>query len=419
MKLKKVLALTCAGAMTLSMAACGKTSATDGGNNKNSGTDSVSLTMWAAEEDQEMYRKMAESFIELHKGEVDLTIEIGVESESTVKDTILADVEGAADVYSFADDQIVELVQAGALMAIPEEMNLDDVVSRNVAGSVTAATVDGKVYAYPRTADNGYFLFYSKEYFTEDDVTSWEKMLAVAAKAGKQVSMEMNSGWYMNGFFSAVGLTATLDEDMKTTICDWNSTTNSVKGVQVAEKMLEICKHEGFVALEDAEFVTGIKDGSVIAGINGTWNAEAAKEAWGDNYAATKLPTFAVDGEDYQMYTYAGYKMVGVNPHCENAGWALMFADYITNEENQVTCFELRGVGPSNINAGASDEVKANPAIAAFSSQLEWSLLQRVGSNFWTPTETFGQTLQDGNPEGTELQTLLDDMVAAITAAVE
>lgn len=416
MKLKKLASLALVGAMTLSLAACGGSDKKE--ENKTTEKQDVKLVMWGGEEDQDMLREMADKFIELHKDEVNLTIEIGVESEQSVKDTVLGDVEGAADVYSFASDQINELVAAGALMAIPDEMNRKDVEERNSAGSVEASTIDGKLYAYPRTADNGYFLFYNKKYLSEEDVASWESMLAKAEEIGKKVTMEMNSGWYTYGFFQAVGLECGLAENGKDTTINWNSTTNKVKGVQVAEKLLDICKQKGFVALEDAEFMTGVKDDSIIAGVNGAWNAKDVSEIWGENYAATKLPTFNIDGTDYQMYSVAGYKMVGVNPHCKNAGWAMKLADYITNEENQIKSFELRGNGPSNINAAASEAVQANPAVAAFAAQSEWSAIQTVGQYFWTAAESFGQTLQDGNPNGTDLQKLLDDMVAAATVPV-
>lgn len=433
MKMKKLIALGLACFMTLGMAACG--SSDDGSTGTGTGTETgassgsdsssvtteiqdVTLVLWGAEEDQDMYREMVDAFAELYKDQVNLTVEIGVESEQSVKDTVLGDVEGAADIYSFANDQLNELVAAGALMAIPEEMGLEEIKSRNVSGSIDAATVDGQLYAFPRTADNGYFLFYNTEYFTEEDVASWETMLEVAANAGKKVTMEINSGWYTFGFYQAVGLECGLAENGKDTTMNWNSTTNAVTGLQVTEKILEICKHSGFVATEDAEFVTGIKDGSIIAGINGTWNADNAAEAWGENYAATKLPTFEIDGTDYQMYSVAGYKMIGVNPHCENAGWAMKLAEYITNEENQTKSFELRGNGPSNINAASSEAVQANIAIAAFAKQQQWAAVQNVGSNFWSATESFGQTLQDGNPDGKDLQVLLDEMVEAATAPI-
>ena len=66
----------------------------------------VKLTMWGAEEDQTMLREMADAFIEQNADKGNVTIEIGVQSESSAKDTVLADPESAADVFAFADDQV-------------------------------------------------------------------------------------------------------------------------------------------------------------------------------------------------------------------------------------------------------------------------------------------------------------------------
>ena len=146
-------------------------------------TDTVSLTVWASEEDQTLTTELLEKF-KAQYPDVTFDIKLGSESESTAKDTVLTDVEAAADVYAFADDQINELVAAGALQAVSATYTYD-VAAENVAGAVEAATVDGTLYAYPMTADNGYFMFYDSSVFTEDDVQSLEKMIEVADAAGK------------------------------------------------------------------------------------------------------------------------------------------------------------------------------------------------------------------------------------------
>ena len=64
----------------------------------------VKLTMWGAEEDQTMLREMADAFIEQNADKGNVTIEIGVQSESSAKDTVLADPESAADVFAFAGE---------------------------------------------------------------------------------------------------------------------------------------------------------------------------------------------------------------------------------------------------------------------------------------------------------------------------
>ncbi len=376
--------------------------------------ETVNLLVWVGDDaDQAWINGVIDSFKAANPGTT-FDIKVGIQSESTAKATVLTDITAAADVYTFADDQLGELVLAGALQPV---YNPEDITARNSAGSVAAASVDGTLYAYPATADNGYFMFYDKSVFTADDVMTLDKMMEVAAAAGKKVSMEMSGSWYMYSFFAGAGLSMTLSADGVTNVCNWNATDTPITGVQVAEAMLAIAANPGFINQGDGEFVTGIKDGSVVAGINGVWNATAAQEAWGENYAATKLPTYTVAGQQVQMASFAGYKLVGVNAYSANVGWAMQFADFMTNEQSQVSRFVIRGQGPSNLVAGASAEVQAAPAIAALAAQSAFATTQRVGGNYWSPAGTFGAIIYGGNADGTDLQTLLDTMVAGITAA--
>ena len=207
--MKKQISLALAGAMALSLAACGGSASTatstpeaaSAAESTAASTEAaaegdvldqaaaaafskdVTLTMWGAEEDQDLLREISDKFIEKYGnygGKI--TINLGVQSESTAKDTVLTEHTAAADVYAFADDQLNELVKAGALQEV--QLNADDVKNRNTPASVDAATMDGKLYAYPLTADNGYFMFYDKSFFTEDDVKSLDTMMEKAAAAG-------------------------------------------------------------------------------------------------------------------------------------------------------------------------------------------------------------------------------------------
>lgn len=198
----------------------------------------VSLRVWAAEEDQDMVKGWCDEFAAQYP-DVTFNFEVGVQSESTAKDTVLADVEAAADVFSFAGDQLVDLVNAGALQEVV--IHADEVKERvggADSGAVAAASVDGKLYGYPATADNGYFMFYNKEYFTEDDVKSLDRMMEVAAENGKQITMQFNSGWYNLSFFLAAGFNLSLNAD-GSQFCDWNGTSaDGIAGVDVVQAML-------------------------------------------------------------------------------------------------------------------------------------------------------------------------------------
>lgn len=427
--MKKQVSLAMATVMALSLAACGgspsssSAAAADSGAAATDSTDSdatgeaaswgdVTLTMWGAEEDQTMLREMADAFIAENADKGNITINIGACSEADAKDNILTDPTAAADVFAFADDQLNELVAAGALQEVT--LNADDVKSRNLEGSVEAASLDGKLYAYPMTADNGYFLYYDSSVISAEDAQTVDGILAAAAAAGRTFDMTLNDGWYIYSFFAGAGLEATLADDGVNTVCNWNEEP----GADVAQAVMDIASNSAFVSAPDADIVSGITNGTVCAAVSGTWNAKVAQETWGENYAATKLPTYTMNGEQVQMGSFAGYKLVGVNPHSANVGVAMMLADYITNEANQQKRFEDRQLGPSNINVNASEAVQAAPAIAALAAQSDFSDLQRVGANYWDPAASLGQILASGETQGKTTQQLVDDAVAGITAAV-
>ena len=377
-------------------------------------TGTVELMVWAGEEDQDVTKTMVDSFTAQYP-DVDFKIDIGVQSEATAKDTILADVEAAADVFTFADDQTLGLVQAGALQEVATTYTYD-VQSSSVQSAIEASTVDGKLYAYPMTADNGYFLYYDKSVISDEQAQSMESLLETCAAAGKKATMQLNSGWYLFSFFKAAGLEVGLADDQKTTTCNWND----AGGTDVAQAIIDMATNDGFDAVSsDEDVMSGIKSGKYAAAVSGTWNAAGITEIWGDNLGATKLPTIKIAGEDKQMWAYAGSKLIGVNPHSKFVGWSMLLAEWLTNKENQILRFNERGYGPANAEALASDEVQATPAIAAIGAQQEFAVPQLVGGNFWTPSETLGKIFADGNKDGTDLQELLDTAVEGITAPVE
>ena len=433
MKFKKVLALGLVGAMAISMAACGKTSSsTNNGGSGNSGTsnETVSLRVWGGEEDQNLLKELVEKFKTTYPDQK-FNIEIGVESEATAKDTILTDVEAAADVFAFASDQIVDLNNAKALANIEDmdaalqnyaKKSIADVKAANGEGSVEAASIDGKLMAFPMTGGNGYFLYYDSSVISEEDAATWDTLLAAADKAGKKVGMTLASGWYNASFFYGAGFTTGLNDD-GTTAIDFNGTSkDGYTGVQVTQSMLNIASNKAFMAIADGDISNQIAGGTLAAVISGTWDAENAQKVFGDGYAATKLPTYTLDGKQVQQGSVSGYKFIGVNAYSKNVGWATVLAEFLTNEESQATRFEQRQLAPTNKNVAASDEVSKNVAIAASAAQDAYGVIQTVSAKYWDPTKTFGEMIAQGSLSATDekaIQDALDTMVEGAKAAVE
>ena len=263
-------------------------------------------------------------------------------------------------------------------------------------------------YGVPMTADNGYFLYYDRSVVSDEDAGSFDTLLAAAEKAGKKVQIDISNGWYLAGFFLGNGCTLTLDENGNQ-ICDFNSE----KGLQAAEAIRAICNHPAYTSGDDTVLQGGMGD-AICAGISGTWVAAAMKEKLGDNYAAAKLPTFTVDGEQVQMGSFLGCKILGVNTQTQHPVEAMELAEYLTSEDAQIRRYEVRGYGPSNLNAAASEEVSADVALSALAAQSEFGVSQHVLGTFWTPAEAFGAELEAHSEA--DLQTLLDQFVSQVTA---
>ncbi|MBQ8556932.1 MAG: extracellular solute-binding protein [Clostridia bacterium] len=378
----------------------------------------VSLRVWVGDNADVPWMERVIADFQAANPEQTYSIQIGVQNEGDCAKVVLSDMEAAADVFTFADDQMTMLLKAGALMPVVEDA--DAVRSANTPESVSAASgADGQLYAYPATADNGYFLFYNTNYLNAEDVATFEGMLEKAAAANKRVAFPMSNGWYFYSWFKGAGLQMGLGVDGVTNVCNWNATDTPIKGSDVVTALLDIAAHPGFVEADSDAFIAGIKDGSIVAGVSGTWNASVAAESWGDSYAAAKLPTYRVAGQDVQMASFSGFKLVGVNAYSDHVGDAMDFARFMTGEAAQVLRFELRRQGPSNIAALSSPAVQAEPAIAAIVAQAPYATVQRVGSKYWDASAALGKIIVNGNPDNIDVQTLLDQCVAGITASAE
>lgn len=375
----------------------------------------VELTLWCDETTayQTVMKEIVDQFKSLYSS-VDFNITIGAESVVNCKDDVLADVEAAADVFVFPDDQLLDLVNAGALQSVDATYTYDPAVE-NAASTVEAASVNGTLYAYPMTASNGYFLFYDKNYLSESDVSSWDNLLAACEALGKTVGMEVSGAWYLYGFFSGAGLEMYRNDDGSNT-CNWNAADTPYTGADVAASITEICKSPAMINCGNDDMQAFSLNGEMIAAVNGTWSTTVFEEAYGDGYAATKLPTFTVAGDQVQMGSFAGYKFVGVNAYSKNTGWAMLLAEFITSQESQEAIGVATGEGPSNLVAASSEEIASLPALAALAEQSQFADLQQVGDNYWGPAATLGENLVEGSYS--DVQKLLDEAVAGITQPV-
>lgn len=416
--MKKILALLLTVGMVLGLfAGCGNSNTTPAGTaaaanptaanpTAAAAADSLDgtydITVWVSEMAgvKELTEQQIKDFMEENPGIViNATIEGVTELDSATQ--MITSVEDGADLFCFAQDQLARLVQAGALTKLGTKAAAE-VTELNDSGAVAAATVGSDMWCYPMTSDNGYFLYYDKSVFTEDDLKTLDGILAAANAAGKKVHMDVSNGWYLASFFLGNGCTLTIEDGKQ--VIDFNN----ANGLAAAEAIRAFCNDPAFVTGDDSVLAGGIGD-AIACGVSGTWVASAIQEKLGDNYGCCKLPTFTCDGKQVQMGSFLGCKIYGVNSQTAYPVDSMELAEYLTSEKAQIERYNVLNYGPSNVNALADDTIASNLALQALNAQSEFAVSQMVLGGFWTPAEAFGAELE-AHSTG-DLQTMLDRLV--------
>ena len=411
--MKKILALLMAALMTAGMLAACATAPAETGSTTADTTqaestppaseaepEKVTLKVWADQGELALTEKLCNEFAAQHS-EKEYTFVYGAVGAVDGKARYLEDPAAAADVFLFADDQLVDLVKADALYEVTR--NTDAIIAANTPGSIRAASYDGTLYGYPMTSDNGYFLYYDKSVFTDDDLATLDGILAAANAAGKKVHMDISNGWYLASFFLGNGCTLTIEDGKQ--IIDFNN----ANGLAAAEAIRAFCNDPAFVTGDDSVLAGGIGD-AIACGVSGTWMATAIQEKLGDNYGCCKLPTFTCSGEQVQMGSFLGCKIYGINSQTAYPVDAMELAEYLTSEQSQIERYKELNYGPSNVNALKEDSIASNQALQALSDQSAYAVSQMVLGGFWTPAEAFGAELEAHSTA--DLQTMLDQLVA-------
>lgn len=376
----------------------------------------INLSIYTDTGNIPLIEKRLEDFKLNYAKEATFNFTVLEQSSSTCGATVMANPELAADVFTFADDQLNVLYKENLLLEITD--NPARVIEENggkKSDIIKACTKKGKLYAYPELTGNGSFLYYNKKYFSASDVASFDKILNICEKNGKKVVMDLKNGWYLYSFFKGAGLDVYQGDEGKSNFCNWNATNTKYSGVDVAKGILKIANHPGFLCMENEEFVKQVADGEIIAAVNGAWNAKFVNKIWGSDYAAIKLPTFTVRGNQVQMASFLGYKLVGVKSSTPHPDWAMKVASWLTNAKTQNMLFELTGECPANITLAASPNIQKSPAVTALSEQAKYSTVQRVPESYWNPSRILGVVLSEGGEmSDAALQAQLDSTVVKI-----
>ena len=426
-----------------SMTACGGGDNNTSSNNANTGDTNnsgsseqttekkdVKLTVWAPQEENGDYSKADSKF-----GAKFLEYQIKQFNESQDKFNIKADIKvcgedeaytqlskdptTGGDVFMFASDQIGSLASDGIALQLGGE-GLQGVKDHNTEKAMETVTVDDKVYGVPFTP-NTWFMYYDKSKYDENEVKSLDTMMAKDIKGTPyNFSLEAGSGWYTGGFFYTAGCTVFGDDGTKLNEC----TFNDENGLNAGKALLNLVTNKKFL-LEDGKGVdvANMKKGKLAAMCSGTWDAEGVKEALGDNYAATKLPTIKIGGKDLQLKSIGGYKCIGVNASSKEPAAAQALAYFLGGEQCQKDRYTARAYTPTWDTLTEDEAVKNDVASLALLEQAEFMQGSpsdpKFNSNYWTPMQALGNGMVGGDVTEKNLQKELDSVVENIVKGVK
>ncbi len=372
--------------------------------------DNGSITVWGPQEQQEMLKTMVAKFKEANP-DVKLEIKVGVCSEADAKTNVTKDPSAAADVFAFANDQLVEFLRVGALAEVGGQFK-EDVIANNLPATVGYATFADKLYGYPYSSDNTYFVYYDKSVVSADQVKTVEGIIKACQDGNKQIAWEIGNGWYDAAFFFAFGgsYNVTYNDDFteKEIACNFKGEA----GLKATKAIRKIAESGVFCGEGTAvgDVLTDVGEKYAIA-VTGSWNADAIKEKLGENYAIAPMPTVTVDDETKQLIPFMGGKVYGVNATSKHLVEAHKLAAFLTNEDMQKLRFEEKQVGPSNKKVVELDMVKENPIVAVVSQQAEFGKPQvSVPALFWDPVDAYCTWAAGKEYSADQVQTKLNAM---------
>lgn len=387
---KKALAAVTACVLSFGMlAACGTAGAGANGGE----VERMTLVVWASQEDQvdsDSWLQTMESEFEKRHPEYDITWKNQVVAAADAATIAKQDPTVAADVYTFASDQLGTLIDAGAVGQVsdPTMKQLKKQTAGNETMLNTVTAPDGNVYGVP-LAGNTWFMYYRKSKFTEQDLTSLDAMLA----KGK-VSFPLTNSWYLPAFYIGAGGTL-FGEDG--TDAESGVQFGGEIGAAVTNYLVDLRNNKNFVNDKNGSGLAGLKSGKVDVVFTGNWDAATVRENLGDDWGVAKLPSFNLNGKQVQMRAFAGSTVYAWNPYTKHPKAADQFSAFLSSTYSQKRHYEMRSVIPSDVELASESDIKKDAvAQAQMDTIADTSVVQpsiAPMSNFWGPCENFGNSI--------------------------
>ena len=214
--------------------------------------EKITLKVWVDQADYENTCQLVDVYKEEQKERAEWDIQVEAKPQDEIVKNVASHPQDAPDVFLFPSGEMGRLYQAGALQ--PITIHMDEVVSANGSSSaaVRGASKEGQMYAYPWGLMDASCLYYDTSLITDKQMSNLDVMLQLAAENDKKVAMDMASPWNGFDFFGGTGFQLETDPDGDGVQTDFNGMSKSegMKGVDVLQAMVDLCREQSFQYLE-------------------------------------------------------------------------------------------------------------------------------------------------------------------------
>ena len=298
----KLLGLGLVLATTFSLASCG---------------GEAPLTIWVGTESAEFYTQAMAEYVAAYEQRTgnEFPHEVAVKGvdTGTAAATFLEDTQAGADIFTVAHDNLGRLTRGSSAIApVTDAALLSQINNDNPSTflNVIKSRVDGTEYTFgiPYVAQS-LVLYYNKKYLNENDVKTWEGIVAKAAANNKQALSLAGTDGFNNSFI----LLAKNAETKATTLKLYENgdiQQNFALGDDTVSKMKWgqwLFTHpNGAKRPTESGWTVELTNEVSIAFISGAWHFNGASSALGSNLGIAQLPTFTITADQAYGTTAAG-----------------------------------------------------------------------------------------------------------------
>lgn len=363
--MKKAAVLLCATAMTASLAACGGSNSSSGGESKDGKpSGEISFQTWNLKNDKytPYFKKLIAAYEKEHPG---TTIKWVDQPSDNYEQKLSADAAANSlpDIIDAGPSLMYGLAKAGALMNLSkEDPKAADNFYKNAWNAVTfkGNGVEEGAYGFPWYVNDGP-TYYNTELMQKCGLNP-EKLPVTWDDYFDQADTMVKSGC---GAYMSTMLGGAVDDYASAGIPIMNKdhtkyTFNSPEAVKLLQRFVDLYKDKGIppeaLSAQWSQQGEFFQKGSIIAMGGSAYSAADFKQNSPDLYKHLAVgKKISNEGKSATV----SYEMLAVNAQTKNKTLALDFAQYVTNAKNQLEFAKKSNTFPSS-KGGLEDPYYAN-----------------------------------------------------------